>query len=125
MYNPEDIAIKIKKYLKKLSNTINNESSLTLMKVKIINKKKVDDILCCIEATFPDDYRDFVKKNGVKRLKSAQIYQQLLASIRRKFWLDTNSYSVLFNDVADNINALAATIESDIKKVYIAESGML
>lgn len=124
MLNPDETVIQIKKYLKKLLLTINNDATLTLINVKIINKKKIDDILCCIEATFPDEYRDFIRKNGVKRLKTATVYQQLIASIRRKVWFDSASYDVLYKDAIDCINALLSIVESDMRKVYTIESSM-
>ena len=124
MLNPEEASIQLKKYFRKLLKTINEEASFTLLKVKIINKKKIDDILCCIDATFPDDYKEYVKKNGMKRLKSAGHYQQLVVSIRRKVWFDSNSYDVLYKDAIALIEVIISTIDNDIRKVYSAQSSM-
>ena len=124
MINPDEASIQLKKYLRKLLKTINEEATFTFMKVKIINKKKIDDILCCSDATFPDDYKDYVKKYGPKRLKSADHYQQLIASIRRKVWFDSNSYDVLYKDAIALIEGIISTIDRDINMVYSMETSM-
>ena len=124
MLNPDEAVLEIKKYLKKLSNVINKEASLTLIKVKIVEKKRVDDILCCIDATFPDEYKACVKKHGVKALRTAGQYRQLQDCIRRKFWLNSESYAVLYNDAIGLINMISASIDADIKRLFNSESSM-
>ena len=60
MLNPDEASIEIKKYLRKLVKIINEEASFTFFKVKIVEKKRIDDILCCVDATFPDEYKSLL-----------------------------------------------------------------
>lgn len=124
MLNPDESAIQIKKYLRKLTYIIDNQTVFTLLKVKIVKKKEVDDILCCIEASFPKEYNAYIKKNGAKRLRSAKFYRQLLESIRRKVWFDSNSYAVLYKDLDLLVNNIINTINGDLNQVFKSEADM-
>lgn len=121
MLNPLEAGIELKKYLKKLQYLIEKEASFTLVKTKIVDKKKIDDILCCIEATFPDDYKKFVKS---RKLKSYTYYIQLLEAIKNRFWLSTMVYSVRHNEAMVLIAGMLNSIESDINFVNSDQSGM-
>ena len=61
MINPQESAQEIKSYLYKLSSVIERKSALPFSKVKHIEKVLLDDILCCIEASFSSEYKRFVK----------------------------------------------------------------
>ena len=123
MHDLEEKIIALKKYLRKLLMTINNEASFTLINAKLINKKRIDDILCCIEGTFPEDYKRFIKL-GSRQLKSNNYYLQLLQTIRNSFWLNPSLYSVRYGDAERYITAILSSIESDIRFVYSNESGL-
>ncbi len=124
MLNPDEAAIELKKYLKKLKYIIENDADFTLIKTKIINKKKLDDVLCCIEVSFPEDYRAFVEKNGKRRLKSSSYHAQIHEAIKNKFLFSTNVYSVRIKDVMMAIDGLFKTIDTDIRFIYSDQSGM-
>lgn len=124
MINAEEISIEIKKYLRKLSKVINNDASFTFFKIKIVNKKKIDDVICCIEAVLPEEYKLYVKKYGVKRLKFSEHYQSLISVIRRKTWFDANSYSVLHGVANGLISIIITNITADMKKVRDADFNM-
>ena len=123
MYDLEEKIVAIKKYLRKLLMTINNEASFTLIHTKLFNKKRIDDILCCIEGSLPEDYKRFVRL-GARQLKSNNYYIQLLQVIRNSFWLNPSLYSVRYGEAERYISAIISSIESDIRFVYSNESGM-
>ena len=123
MYDLDEKIITLRKYLKKLLQIINNDAVFTLINTKLINKNKVDDILCCIEGSFPEFYKDFVK-TGTKQLKSYNHYKNLLFAIRNHFWLNTSLYSVHYKEAEQCIAAVLSSLESDIRYVYNNESGL-
>ncbi|MBE7711186.1 MAG: hypothetical protein E7Z92_03495 [Cyanobacteria bacterium SIG31] len=122
MYNIDEKIVAIKKYLKKLLMIMDNEAVLVLFKTKFVNKKRIDDVLCCIEASFPDEYKNFIK-NG-RQLKSNNYYIRLLQIIRTNTWLNSSWYSIHYKDAEHYIAATLASIESDIRFVYNNESGL-
>lgn len=121
MYNPDDAAIETKKYLKKLKTIIENEATFIFFKTRLINKSRLDDILCCIEASFPDEYKDCIKRTGGKSLRSYRMYRELVGLIKRKSLLSSASYSVLFQEAINVIDNLSRGILSDYKRVYNIE----
>lgn len=121
MLDPQEATIDFKKYLRKLQYIIERESSFTLLRTKIVDKRKIDDILCCIEASFPDDYKKFIK---TRNLKSYNHYLRLLSTIRNPFWLSTSFYSVRYTKATPLITCLINSIDSDFRFVYNDQSGM-
>lgn len=124
MLNPDEATIELKKYLKKLKYLIENDASFSLFNTAIVDKKKIDDILCCVEASIPEDYRAFVKKNGAHRLKSYSNYTQLLKAIKNKFFLSSNMYKINFSEAIKYIQLYSRAIDSDIKFIYSDQFGM-
>ena len=55
MYNTDDVIVNVKKYLQKLDKTIKNRASFSFGKTKILKKRSIDDILCCVEAALPQE----------------------------------------------------------------------
>lgn len=124
MLNPQEASIELKKYLKKLSRIIEQEATFTFIKSKIVDKNKIDDILCCIDATFPDEYRAFIKKSGARGLKSYALYLQILGAIKNKFMFSTSVYKVRHGDALSLISSMINSLDSDINFVYSDQSGM-
>ena len=120
MCDLEEKIVELKKYFKKILIIINNETVFTLIKTKFVNKNRIDDIICCIEGTFPEEYKHFLKKG--KQLKSSTYYTQLLKVVRTPFWLNQSLYSVKHEEVEYYITAILSSIESDIRFVYSNES---
>lgn len=124
MENAEKNILELQKYLKKLKNIIETEASFSFGNTKIVNKKKIDDVLCCIEASIPNMYKAYLKKGGPRKLSSNKCYLQLLDAIKNKFFFSSNVYNVESACVIGCINALMKTWASDIRFVYSDESGM-
>ena len=117
MTNPLEASVDIRKYLKKLQYTIDNEAVFTLLNVKIVDKKRIDDILCCLEASWPDEYKAYISRDDVETLKSYTGYTQLLLAIKNKFLFSTDVYAVQYKNVHNIITVILNSIESDINYI--------
>ena len=124
MLNPVESAQDIKKYLRKLLKLIDQEAMFTFFKTKLVDKSRADDIICCIEASFTDEYKNFVKKTGGKKLKSYGLWQRALAAIKNRYFLSSSVYSVRTTEAMQTISGVISTIDSDIKFLYGEASGM-
>lgn len=117
MLNAAEAGLEIKKYLKKLNYMINNEGIFTLINVRIMDKKKIDDLLCCIEASWPEEYKSYIQQNIGRKLQSQLSYEKLLLAIKNKFLFSTDVYAVRFKDAPNAIATMASTIDADINFV--------
>ena len=117
--------MELQKYLRKLSKVINECVCFTWMNKKIVDKHRVDDVLCCIEGSLPDSYQNYVKKNHKKQLSSYTTYMQLLQAIKNKPLFSTSHYSVNFNEANILINRLIKEFECDIKRIQNKETDMV
>lgn len=124
MRNPQESTIDFKKYLKKLLSIIENEASLMLINIRIIDKKRVDDVMCCIESSWPEDYKKYAEKYGTMQVRSSKIYEKLILAIRNRFFLSTSCYSVRYKEALQAITILLKTIDSDMNYIYNDQSGM-
>ena len=86
----------IKQYLNKLLKVVKGKGEFSLFGKKLIKKEKIDDILCCLLAVFPDNYKKMVKQKqgGKVRLNSIILYNALFDAIKGKFILNNSVYMV-------------------------------
>lgn len=117
MVTIDESIIELKKHLKKLTTVINNNASFTFFKIKVVDKNRVDDVLCCIEACFPDEYKKILKQKTSK-YRSVTLYHSLKASIQRRFILSSESYSIKYKDALSLIAGFAIVLEQDIRFIY-------
>lgn len=122
--NPKECTTDIKKYLKKLLAVIEYESSFKLISTRIVDKKRIDDVLCCVEASWPEDYKKYMSKYDTKKLTSPLYYNQLILAIKNKFLFSTSHYSVHYNHATSAITGLIAAIDRDMSFIYSDASGM-
>lgn len=126
MINPEEVINELQKHLKKLSRILNEESTFGFFGAKNVSKTRVDDLLCCIEGSFPDIYKRYIDRYGVSsRIKSYRYFQQLQAVLKNKSFLNSNSYSVKIGDANQLIKSIQATLPGDIRFIFSSESGMV
>ena len=104
-------------YLKKLKRVITTECSLNLGKTKIVNRARIDDVLCCIQASYPEDYTDFVKRNGIKKLETYLCFQQLLSVATKKFLFSSKHYSINYPYLESLIKTFMQTAKKEMKTV--------
>lgn len=124
MLNPEEKISEIKKYLRKLKNMLETQISFSMGAINLIDKKAMDDILCCVEASFPDNYKAYIKKNGSNKLESNKYWVQILKAIKNKFLLSANVYNVRKRQAIALITKMECTLNSDIKRLNDDSSNM-
>ena len=107
----------LKNYFKKLKRIVNYEEEFVFFDLKLIKKSKIDDLLCCILATFPEKYKKFMNMPMGRDLKSVACYRQLFDSIKRKFILSSDVYLVEYKTADRMIETILATIDSDISYI--------
>ena len=116
--------IAFKKYLKKLKSILELNAKFSLIENKLYDKKVIDDILCCIEASWPEDYKKYVMKFGAKKVSSTNNYNQMILAIKNKFLFSTNVYSVDYSKALNSITSLMVSIEKDMQHINNIQSGM-
>lgn len=112
----EDIEA-LKDYFKKLQRVINFEASFALFGKSLIQKNKIDDILCCILAKFPEAYKRIMRSSESKKYDSIICYNTLFNAIKNKFFLDSNKYLVDTSKTNKLISTILVTIEKDINNI--------
>lgn len=108
----------IRKYLKRLTSTINNNANFTWFKTKYIDKTKIDDIWVCMEASLPDEYKKLIKQKSHPKLKSVALYHLLKSCVRAKSKISASSYAIRHKDALSMIAGFGTVIESDIRFLY-------
>ena len=108
-------------YITKLIKTIETQSSFSFGNKRILDKTRIDDILCCIDANFPDLLKKF-KKHGQpdKNVKSYKLYDRIIANIKIKPLIGTSSYAVNYREVRELAEILEQAIAADVS--YIAKA---
>ncbi len=106
--------IEVLNYFKKLNKVIAFEADFSFGNTKLVKKNKIDDVLCCILATLPSSYKNFMNQPEGKKLNSILSYDLLFNAIKNKFILNPNVYLVKSDLAAKYINTIVATLEQDI-----------
>ena len=104
-------------YLNKLRKIVNNEKSFSFGSVKIVSKAKIDDVLCCIQASYPQDYQDYVKRNGIKSLQSHLNFQQIVNIATKKFMLSGDHYSIDSVQLEKLLGSFSQIVKIEMKNV--------
>ena len=118
MSNIYEAANELKAYANKLLKIIQRETTFSFMNLRLVNKNRVDDILCCIDATFPEEYKIYTKKAGrSKRLDTQLHYYQLLQAIKNKILLSPSSYKVYYKEAVTAINKFITAIDKDFIRI--------
>lgn len=118
MNNIDETVTEILKYLKKLDSALQTDIVFNLGNTKLVKKSRIDDLLCCLEASLPKEFKNYKPKIGQKILQSLTIWHQLNDEIKNVFKLNKNLYSINVHDATKMIQILEKTIASDINKVY-------
>lgn len=125
MLNVDDNIVEIKKYLKKLISSLSTELVFSWGDAKFIKKKRIDDLLCCIEATIPQEYKNYIQRTGAKKLQSAKAWNDLNVALKNKFFLNSDIYIIRSKEVVSLIQVLQKTFEPDLKFIFGDQSGMM
>ena len=103
----------IVKYFEKLQKIILHDSDLNFGNKKFIKKAKLDDILCCIIAKLPDEY----KKSKIEKYRSISLFKNLYNHLRQKFFLLPSHYMINVNEVNLALTQIKKTIIQDIESI--------
>lgn len=124
MINPQEALLETRKYLKRLKSIIENQAKWTFLKTKVLDKSVIDDVLCCVEASLPDEYKEFAKKKGGRTLKSYAMLMELHASIKGRFLFSSASYLVRYREAIALIDNLPKSLNYDINRICNSSSDM-
>ena len=72
----------LKKYLKKLQNTIARDIDFKFFGLNFIKKNKIDDVWCCILASLPEIFKKNLKSTFSKKLNSIIAYNHLFDALK-------------------------------------------
>ncbi len=114
----EESAIELKKYLNKLNLQINDNAIFSFTNSKIVDKKRIDDFLCCIEATFPKEFKNTGSVKKENALKSYNCFLRLKGAIQNKFLFFSSVYQVKHKDIVGLISTINTEFARDISKIY-------
>lgn len=115
MTNSEYDITELSKYIKKLTFYVSREATFNIGNIKILDKSRVDDLLCCIESSLPDAFKKHIRHVRNDRPKSQICYMQLISSVRKKFFLSSGHYIVKESEIISVTKAFLANIESDLR----------
>ena len=112
----EDIKT-LKGYFNKLQRTVLYDADFKLFSFSLIKKNKIDDILCCVLATFPPLYKRMLTMKEGKDYHSVLSYNLLLKALKRKFAFNPNVYLVDTGSANKMLSAIIKNIEQDINRI--------
>ena len=110
----------VKKYLKKLKNTINMHHEYKFFGKVFVKKTYIDDILCCFIAMLPNTYKQVLEIKIVQEqenLASIKEYLELMSCIKKTFFLDSKVYMINLKKTNKLIKSLIINIEKDLKQM--------
>ena len=120
MENYQDNVAELRKYYSKLYKYLRDCSGLSFAGTKVVDKRKVDDILVCIEASYPSCYKKFLDLYGGSNIASKKFYDLLMSAIKNKFLFSSSSYAVKINEALTYIDKIKVSLPADFK--YIEEN---
>ena len=103
-------------YLNKLSKFLREEAVMSLFATKLFPKNRIDDILCCIDANIPREYKTFIKSHGKKQLKSYEYYLELVKIVKGSFIIK-DYYRVNCKQALQMIELIISYLNQDMKYI--------
>ena len=79
----EETIIQMKKYIKKIRDLIDNPT-FKFMDKRYVKKTRLDDLVCCMEACFPEKFKKLIKENRLSSINSGKYYKNLLSAPKLK-----------------------------------------
>ena len=124
MLNPLESSQEVKKYLKKLLILIERDAVFKFFKTELIDKNRADDIICCIEASFPQEYKKVIERTGGMQFRTRTLWAQVLGAVKNRFLLSTSVYSVRTSEAIQAINSMMRVMDNEMQKIFEQASGM-
>ena len=97
----------VNKYIRALENII-DYPALKLFSFRFVKKTKIDDIMCCIYSSIPEEIKN-TKKNSIK---SNSILKKINMCFKRCFF-DNTLYSCHFSTLKSLIDEYKKTLKLD------------
>lgn len=116
MSNYQEEILEFRKYLKKLLTILQLNCIFSFMGIRLYNKNLIDDVLCCIEGSWPENYRKYVAKT-TSNILSYGYYKQLILAIKNRFMLSSSVYSIKYHNAVGAIDNLMLSIEQDMRYI--------
>ena len=111
----------LKGYFNKLQKIIAYDADFTFLGIKLIKKNKIDDLLCCILASFPDIYKSAMKNKlrneDNKEFTSFISYRLLFDAIKGKFILNSGVYAVNEQQAKAYMASFLRDYPNDLRKI--------
>lgn len=104
-------------YLNKLKKIIQEQASFTFGRTKLVSKARIDDVLCCIQASYPQDFKEYVKRNGTKSLQTNLCFQQLLSVVTKQTIFAPGSYAIDYPYFEQLLATFNRTISNEVNKI--------
>lgn len=117
MINEEKVSSDISSYLKKLDFYVSKNASFSFFNYKFVDKTRIDDILCCIEASFPEEYKNYLRKKGSKALIGYSAYIEMITTIRKAKSLSSSTYLINYTLLQKQITHFKSSLRFDFKKI--------
>jgi hypothetical protein len=115
MNNSQAVIGDFNKYLTKLNTIISNQANFSFVGYKIIEKSKIDDVLCCLQSIIPKEYKQYQLWNRQEHQLSSQIlYTELLETLNRNFLGNKNLCIVTANKTYNLISSLKKQFPIDL-----------
>ena len=113
----EITTVQLKKYLTKIKALIDNPT-FTLGDKRYLKKVRVDDLICCMEASFPEVFKKIVKEKRFSTVESGKYYKNLLSALKAKTGIIfSDCYVISYRATISYIEAFSRNIDADIKKL--------
>ena len=109
----------LKEYLKKFVN-IMKKPEFSVFDYKFLKKSRVDDLLCCILAVMPENYKETAKKlrdADKKEYPSMLAYSMFITVVRANAPLSKDLYVVKDSAVNQLIKTMIDYFDRDLKKI--------
>ena len=111
-----------KSYFHKLVKTIETQASFTFGSIMIVDKQRIDDILCCIDIAFPSLLKKFKQHGGKdKNVIVYRLYDSLIKHIKINPLFIKSLYATHFDEVSKLSKEIVETVDNEeqyIRKSY-------
>lgn len=112
----------LKMYFTKLVKTIETQANMRLGSIFIVDKQRIDDILCCIDVNFPTLLKKFKQHGGKdKNVRAFNLYNSLIKNIKINPLFIKSLYVVNYAEVVKLTKDIVQYVDEDeayIQKTY-------
>ena len=104
-------------YIKRLQRLIEFDATFSFAKFRIVKSARIDDLMACILAAFPDSYKKALQKKNNSLYSSVIAYHTLKRVLKQKFFLFPDYYIVDEIEAKRAIEAIILSLDNDILNI--------